>query len=88
SATGIILHHGFWQEVKTVTGYECGDANGDAGISVADAVYVINYVFKGGPAPDPIQSGDANCDGTVNVSDAVYVITYVFKGGPDPCCPL
>jgi hypothetical protein len=65
----------------------CGDANGDEQVNVADAVHLINYVFKYGPAPDPLEAGDANCDGGVNVADAVYVINYVFKGGPEPCCP-
>ena len=64
-----------------------GDANGDGPINLADAVYVINYIFKGGlpPIPYPICSGDANCDCTVNLADAVYLINYVFKGGPAPC---
>jgi outer membrane protein assembly factor BamB len=67
--------------------YVCGDANGDDDVNVADAVYVIAYVFKGGPAPDPIEAGDANGDGECNVADAVYLIAYVFKGGPPPQCP-
>jgi hypothetical protein len=67
--------------------YVCGDANGDAAVNVGDAVYIINFVFKGGDAPNPIESGDANCDGQTNVGDAVYLINFVFKGGPNPCCP-
>ncbi len=69
--------------------YICGDANGDGAPNVGDAVYLINYVFKGGPAPDPLEAGDANCDGSSNVGDAVYLINFVFKGGPQPCasCP-
>jgi hypothetical protein len=67
--------------------YDCGDANGDRQVNVADAVFIINYVFKDGPAPEPLMGGDANCDNEVNVGDAVYVINYVFKGGPEPCCP-
>ena len=28
-----------------------GDANGDGEVNVGDAVYLISYVFKGGPPP-------------------------------------
>jgi hypothetical protein len=64
-----------------------GDANNDGTVNIGDAVYVIAYVFKGGPPPTPypICSGDANCDCQCNIGDAVYVIAYVFKGGPAPC---
>lgn len=65
----------------------CGDADGSGSVNVGDAVFLINYIFKGGPAPDPLESGDANCDGAVNIGDAVYLINYIFKGGPEPCCP-
>ena len=65
--------------------YICGDANDDTMVNVSDAVYIINFVFSGGNAPDPYESGDANCDASVNVSDAVWVINYVFSGGNTPC---
>ncbi len=65
--------------------YLCGDANNDGAVNVSDAVWVINYVFVGGPEPDPFLSGEVNCDGAVNVSDAVWLINYVFVGGNDPC---
>lgn len=67
-----------------------GDANADRSANVGDAVFLINYVFKGGPAPDPIKIGDANGDCSTNVGDAVYLINFVFKGGDDPqvgCTP-
>jgi len=67
------------------TGYLRGDANGDGVINVSDVVYLINYLFISGPAPDPIQAGDANCDGFVNVTDVVYLINYLFISGPPPC---
>ena len=65
--------------------FVCGDANGDEAINVGDAVFVINYAFKGGAAPNPLFTGDANCDASVNVGDAVYLINFAFKGGPAPC---
>lgn len=63
-----------------------GDANGDDVINIGDPVFLINYIFKGGPAPDPHDSGDANCDDTVNIGDAVFLINYIFGGGPPPSC--
>jgi parallel beta-helix repeat protein len=66
--------------------YICGDANSDGLVNVGDPVFLINYIFKGGPAPDPLESGDVNCDDEINVGDAVFEISYIFKGGPEPCC--
>jgi len=63
-----------------------GDVNGDGIINSADVVYLINYLFKGGPPPEPLEAGDVNCDGVVNSADVVYLINYLFKGGPPPGC--
>jgi hypothetical protein len=75
--------------VAPAAGVYCGDANGDDAVNVGDCVFVISYVFKGGPAPDPVCKGDANSDDETNVGDGVYILNYVFKGGPPPgddCC--
>ena len=66
--------------------FKYGDANGDGKVTVSDAIYLINYLFKGGPAPVPLESGDANCDGQVTVADVIFIINYLFKGGPVPGC--
>jgi hypothetical protein len=65
----------------------CGDANGNGYVSVADAKYVLAFVFESGPPPDPLEAGDANCSGTPDIGDAVYLIQAVFLDGPAPCCP-
>ncbi len=64
--------------------YVPGDANGNGDVDVSDAVYIINNIFAGGPAPDPFEAGDCNCDGLVNVSDAVWIVNFVFTGGNAP----
>jgi hypothetical protein len=71
--------------VYPVIEYLRGDANMDKKTSVSDVVFLINYLFKGGTAPDPVYLGDVNCDGKTTVSDVVYLINYLFKGGPAPC---
>jgi hypothetical protein len=68
------------------TYYVSGDANGDKVINTADIVYLINYFFISGPAPQPWRAGDANCDGNINSADVVYLINYLFVGGPPPGC--
>lgn len=67
--------------------YTCGDADYSDAVNIADAVYLINYIFKSGPAPQPIQAGDADGSGDVNIGDAVYLIEYIFRSGPEPVCP-
>ena len=62
-----------------------GDANNDSYINIADAGYIIGYIFYNGYAPVPHElTGDANCDGDVNIVDAQYIIDYIFYGGPKP----
>jgi hypothetical protein len=62
-----------------------GDVNGDGVVSSADIVYLINYLFIGGPPPVPSWVGDANCDDLISSADVVYLINYLFIGGPPPC---
>jgi hypothetical protein len=64
----------------------CGDVTGDKVIDVGDVVFLINYLFKNGPAPDPLQMGDVNRDEAVDIGDVVYLINYLYKGGPAPNC--
>lgn len=61
-----------------------GDANVDGSLNVGDAVFLIDHIFKNGPAPASKYCGEANGDGVLNVGDAVYMINYVFKNGDPP----
>ncbi len=64
-----------------------GDADSNGIITISDAVFLITYIFGGGPAPSPLSRGDADCNGLITISDAVMLITYVFGAGPVPNCP-
>ncbi len=65
--------------------YLCGDVNGDGSVNILDVVYIINYKYKGGSAPDPVNRGDVNCDGNVDILDTVYLTDFKYKGGAAPC---
>ena len=67
--------------------YICGDADASGDVDIDDAVYLIAYIFSGGPPPDPYESGDADLSGEVDIDDVVYLIAYIFSGGNDPCDP-
>ncbi len=63
----------------------CGDCTGDGVVDLGDVIYLINYLYRGGPPPDPLCIGDVNCDGEVDLGDVIYLINYLYHGGPPPC---
>jgi len=75
-----------WSDSLSVAIYISGDCNSDAIMDLEDVLYLINYLYKGGPAPDPLEAGDASCDGVVDLEDVLYLINYLYKSGPVPSC--
>jgi len=67
-------------------GHRRGDANGDGVIDLGDVLHLINYLYKGGPAPDPLGTGDVNCDEVIDLGDVLHLINYLYKAGPPPNC--
>lgn len=41
---------------------QCGDASGDGLIGPGDVVFLIDCLFRGGAASDPLWTGDCDCD--------------------------
>ena len=64
----------------------CGDVNADGNVGLVDIVYMINWMFLGGPDLCPPIMGDVDLNRGVGLSDIVYLINYVFQGGADPDC--
>ncbi len=63
-----------------------GDVNADGVIDIGDVIYLINYLFLGTSAPEPLAAGDVNCDGIVDIGDVIYLINYLFTGTAPPGC--
>ena len=62
-----------------------GDTNNDEKLTAADIIYLVNYVFKGGPGPTcGPDVGDVNCTSTTNSADIIYLVNHIFKGGSPP----
>jgi hypothetical protein len=69
-------------------GFLCGDIDGDGMVFGGDVIVLLNYLFREGSPPNPLQAGDVNIDGKVNGSDIIYLLNYLFKEGRAPCEPL
>ncbi|MCK5125998.1 MAG: hypothetical protein KAR42_07065 [candidate division Zixibacteria bacterium] len=71
-----------------VTTFVRGDANDDGSVNIGDAVFIIDYVFRGGNPPAVMYAADVNNDGVdgpmVNVGDALYLVNFIFRAGPPP----
>jgi hypothetical protein len=66
-----------------------GDASGDSLITVADAVFLVNYLYREGPEPCVCEAADANGACVIDVGDLIYLLNYLFRDGPAPVggCP-
>jgi len=67
--------------------WNCGNADATGVVDIDDVVYLIAYVFQGGPEPIPLESGNVDCEGVIDIDDIVYLIQYIFQSGNPPCDP-
>jgi len=83
-----IASDGILADSETVTmrvgTYVPGDANGDGIVDTGDLVYLLNYLFVGGPPPPVPNAGDANADCVIDSGDLVYILNYLYVKGPAP----
>jgi hypothetical protein len=71
-----------------VSNYVRGNPNGDDKVNLADGVWIINELFRGGPSTSCPAAADMNADGTEDAADALYLVLYLFRGGPQPPAPF
>ncbi len=65
----------------------CGDVDNDGEVSILDVIFLVDYKFRGGPAPAHMEMADVNSDGVVNILDIMDLIEFKFKNGPGLNCP-
>lgn len=66
------------------------DYNGVPTIDIADLVYLVDYMFTGGPSPRCFEEADVALDQCLqlDIGDLIYLVDYMFTGGPPPPpCP-
>ena len=64
-----------------------GDSNASGDLNITDGVFVLNYLFLGGPEPTCQDAADSDDNGQLNITDGVRILNYLFLGGPAPPAP-
>jgi len=67
-----------------------GNVDGYVGdtIDISDLVYLVTYMFQGGPPPPIFEEADVDASGEINIADLIHLVMYMFQDGPDPePCP-
>ncbi len=65
-----------------------GDTNDDGVVDQADAIYLLQAIYQGGPPPSCWDAADVNDDGNVSLLDPVWILSYLFVAGPPPAAPF
>jgi hypothetical protein len=65
-----------------------GFVNIDQKADISDSVWLLNWLFKGGPPPECLLAADINADNRNDISDSIYLLSYLFGGGPRPPDPF
>ncbi len=72
-------------EVLAVVGHENGDANGDGGVDISDAVYLLNALFLGGPQPIPVATTSKIVTRTLGLPDSGQLRCYDSASNESDC---
>lgn len=74
-------HMGMTGRVHVQEKFVRGDASGDRVVDISDAVFVLSFLFLGGPSSCCDDALDANDDGVVDIGDPVFALNFLFLGG-------
>ncbi|MFH1687706.1 MAG: hypothetical protein ABIE70_09320 [bacterium] len=92
----LCLQQGFWPWFSPTCACCVGirgnvDADPEDLITIADLVYLVNFMFNGGPAPACMEEADVDGNGDgPDIADLIYLNSYMFGDpqGPAPAaCP-
>jgi len=64
-----------------------GDANGDGGVDIADAIFGLGYLFLGDAKPACMDAADTNDTGKFDLSDPISILGWAFSGSAAPPAP-
>jgi hypothetical protein len=63
------------------------DVNDSGRTDISDGIFVLAFLFTGGPPTLCSDAADANDDDAVNIADPIHIFGWLFLGGPIPPPP-
>jgi hypothetical protein len=75
-------------EVSTLKKFKRADANADGATDIGDAVWILNYLFRGGRAPTCLETANVNRDEVIDLADVIYILQFLFSDGAPPAAPF
>ena len=67
--------------------FKRGFCNSDDQLDLSDVLFLLDYQFNGGSAPQCFDSCDGNDDGMIDLGDGIYLLGYLFMGQTPPAEP-
>jgi hypothetical protein len=47
-------------------------------------MFIINFLYRSGKAPNLAEAADINADRKINMLDTSYLLNYFYRQGPPP----
>ena len=76
-----------FQEISAQPVFRRGDVDSTGNHNLNDPIYLLNFLFLGGPILECDDAADANDDGVLDVADPISILQALFLGGssvPEP----
>ena len=67
--------------------FQRGDANADGRINIADASYILGFLFDLGPSTSCPKAADIDDSGDLVITDPVALLSFLFLGQTPPAAP-
>jgi hypothetical protein len=80
-------HTAYWPPAADLSPFRRGDAAGDGGIDITDAIRILGVLFLAGEGLSCDDAADVNDDGKVDISDPIGLLGHLFLGDAPPPPP-
>ncbi len=82
------VDRGAYEACPADVAFRRGNVDGDASANIADAIFILNYLFVDGDDPACANAADVDDSGGINIADAIWLLNHLFGDGDAPPPPF